>query len=99
MSTSIDNVRPITATHVSMTDEALVVQLDDGRTLSVPLAWYPRLEHASNAERGAWKLIGSGTGIHWESIDEDISVEALIAGKRSNESRSSLRRWLSTRNV
>lgn len=99
MSTSIDSRHHPTAVRVDVTDDSLVVELGDGRTISVPVAWYPRLEHASNAERGGWKLIGSGTGIHWESIDEDISVQAIIAGKPSSESQSSLQRWLATRDV
>ena len=97
MSTSIDSLRPTGAVRVEVTDDELVVELNDGRTLSVPITWYPRLDHATRAERAAWKLIGSGTGIHWESIDEDISVQALIAGKASSESQASLKNWLSKR--
>lgn len=69
----------------------------DGRTVSVPTDWFPRLVHASEAERRAWTLIGDGSGIHWPAVDEDISVSALIAGERSNESPPSLRRWLDSR--
>ena len=97
MSTSIDSLRSPGAVRVEVTEDTLVVELEDGRTLSVPISWYPRLEHAARAERASWKLIGSGTGIHWESIDEDISVHALIAGKASSESQASLKSWLSTR--
>jgi hypothetical protein len=97
MSTSSDSVGAAIATRVDVTDDELVLELADGRTLSVPIGWFPRLAHANHAERAAWKLIGSGTAIHWDSIDEDISVQALIAGKASNESQASLRRWLSTR--
>jgi hypothetical protein len=85
------------AMRVVVADDALVVELRDGRTLSVPIHWYPRLEHATPAERAGWALVGRGTGIHWESIDEDISVQALIAGKASNESPVSLKRWLAKR--
>jgi hypothetical protein len=84
---------------VDVTEDALIVELNDGRTISVPISWYPRLEHATSTERASWKLIGSGTGIHWGPIDEDISVQALIAGKASNESQASLKRWLSQRGV
>lgn len=82
---------------VTLTEEALSVDLSDGRTISVPLAWYPRLLHATRAERQDWRLIGKGEGIHWEEIDEDISVTDLLAGKVSGESQSSLKRWLEAR--
>ncbi len=85
------------ATGLAVSDDALAVELSDGRTLTVPLAWYPRLLHATAAERAQWRLIGEGEGIHWPSIDEDISVEALIAGRPSAESDKSLRDWLSRR--
>ncbi len=85
------------ANDVSVTDDTLVVELDDGRAVSVPIAWYPRLLHASPQERNAWRLIGKGRGIHWESIDEDISVEGLLAGRSSGESQSSLKKWLESR--
>ena len=85
------------AIRVDVTDDALVVELRDGRTLSVPIHWYPRLEHATPAERAGWALVGGGIGIHWESIDEDVSVQALIAGKASNESQVSVKSWLAKR--
>ena len=74
------------------------MELADGRTLSVPLAWYPRLFHGSQSERENWELIGDGEGIHWPDLDEDISVEGLILGRRSGESQRSLQRWLDARN-
>ncbi|MCI0667031.1 MAG: DUF2442 domain-containing protein [Methylococcaceae bacterium] len=73
------------------------VDLSDGRTISVPLAWYPRLTHASRSEQNNWRLIGKGYGIHWEDLDEDISVEGLLAGKPSGESQTSLQKWLASR--
>jgi hypothetical protein len=82
---------------VIVTDDALTVDLSDGRTISVPLAWFPRLTHGTNEERSNWKLIGRGEGVHWPDLDEDISVESLLAGRRSAESRDSLRRWLQAR--
>jgi hypothetical protein len=85
------------AQRVSVTDDTLIVELVDGRTLTVPLTWYPRLAHSTRAERGQWRLIGEGEGIHWPAIDEDISVEALLAGRRSGETQASLRRWLESR--
>ncbi len=85
------------AVHVEITEEALTVELSDGRTISVPLTWYPRLMHATSEERSNWRLIGNGQGIHWENLDEDISVEGLLAGHRSGESQSSFKRWLEAR--
>lgn len=82
------------AVEVKVSDDTLAVELSDGRTISVPLGWYPRLEHATSRERANWRLVGKGQGIHWEDIDEDISIEGLIAGKPSGESQSSFKRWL-----
>jgi hypothetical protein len=97
MGTSANSFRGPTAIAVDVTEDVLVVELSDGRTLSVPVAWNPRLEHATHDERTAWMLVGGGTGIHWDAIDEDVSVEALVAGRASNESQASLRRWLAAR--
>lgn len=83
--------------HVRVTADALVVELRDGRVVSVPVGWYPRLAAATPAERRRWELIGPGIGIHWPAIDEDISVEALLQGLGSNESVRSLRRWQALR--
>jgi uncharacterized protein DUF2442 len=85
------------AVDVRVTEDTLSVDFSDGRTVSVPLGWYPRLEHASPQERTNWRLIGNGIGIHWERIDEDISVEGLLAGKPSGESQDSFKRWLQAR--
>ncbi len=82
---------------VTVTDDTLSVDLSDGRTISVPTAWYPRLLHATPRERRNWRLIGKGRGIHWEAIDEDISVENLLAGKASGESQKSFKKWLEER--
>ena len=82
------------AESLSVTEDTLAVDLSDGRTISVPLAWYPRLNHASPSELNNWRLIGKGHGIHWEDLDEDISVEGLLAGKPSGESHTSFRNWL-----
>lgn len=87
----------LVARKVVVTAESLTVELADGRTLSVPVAWYPRLQHGSARERRNWRLIGRGEGIHWPDLDEDISVEGLIAGRPSGESPSSLQRWLAFR--
>lgn len=85
------------AVSVTVTDDTLSVDLTDGRTISVPIAWYPRLSHAALHEREKWRLIGGGHGIHWEELDEDISVEGLLAGKPSGESQRSLKKWLEAR--
>jgi hypothetical protein len=85
------------AVHVAVSDDTLSVDLSDGRTISVPLAWYPRLAHAAPDERSRWRLIGNGHGIHWPEVDEDISVEGLLTGKPSGESPASLKKWLESR--
>ncbi len=85
------------AENVSVTEDSLSVDLSDGRTVSVPLAWFPRLLHATPEERKNWRLIGKGQGIHWEDIDEDISVEGLLAGRPSGESQESFKKWLNQR--
>jgi hypothetical protein len=83
--------------NVSISDEALTVDLTDGRTISVPLAWYPRLLYGAPSERKRWELIGDGEGIHWPELDEDLSVEGLLLGRPSAESQQSLQRWLEKR--
>ena len=82
---------------VSFSVDAMTVSLDDGRTISVPLAWYPRLLAGTPEERARFELIGDGEGIHWPDLDEDISVEGLVAGRRSAETAASLARWMSRR--
>jgi hypothetical protein len=86
-----------TAQRVRVTDEALIINLVDGRVLSVPLGWYPRLSHGTEQERNNWRLIGDGEGIHWPELDEDLSVAGLLAGRHSGESQQSLKRWLESR--
>ncbi len=82
---------------VVVTEDTLSVNLSDGRTISVPLVWYPRLLHGSVEERNNWRLIGSGQGVHWLSLDEDISLKNLILGQASGESQKSFQRWLEER--
>ena len=82
---------------VDVTEDTLTVELADGRSISVPLAWYPRLAHATPDERRNCRLIGGGEGVHWPDVDEDISVEGLLSGWPSGESQTSLKRWLATR--
>lgn len=82
---------------LSLTEDTLTIELTDGRIISVPLSWYPRLVHATPEDRNNWRLIGNGEGIHWPDLDEDISVENVILGKPSGESQPSLKRWLEQR--
>jgi hypothetical protein len=97
MSTSrIETPEPL-ARRVECSDQTLTVELADGRSISVPLDWYPRLQHGNSAERNHWQLIGQGDGIHWPDLDEDLSVEGLLAGHRSGESSASFERWLKKR--
>ncbi|OGV72063.1 MAG: hypothetical protein A3K19_08225 [Lentisphaerae bacterium RIFOXYB12_FULL_65_16] len=85
------------ALRISTTADTLNVELSDGRTIGVPLAWFPRLLHATASERRNWRLIGGGEGVHWDDLDEDISVEGLLAGRVSGESQKSLGKWLQVR--
>jgi hypothetical protein len=94
MTTLVTDVVSARAQTVVVTDEALSVDLADGRTITVPLAWYPRLQHGTPSERSNWRLIGDGEGVHWPDLDEDISVEGLLFGRPSNESQASFERWL-----
>jgi len=97
MSISAVEIEVPRAENVKVTEDTLSVDLSDGRTISVPLEWFPRLVHATKEERNIWRLIGRGHGIHWESIDEDISVEGLLAGNPSGESQESFKKWLKQR--
>jgi hypothetical protein len=85
------------ASEVTVTKEEITAHLTDARTIIVPLMWYPRLKHATAKERNNWKLIGSGEGIHWKDLDEDISVRNLLLGQPSGESQKSFERWLKDR--
>jgi hypothetical protein len=97
MSISTIEIEVPFAKDVAVTEATLSVELSDGRIISVPLTWYPRLVHATPSERNNWRIIGKGQGVHWPDLDEDISVEGLIVGKSSGESRTSLAKWLKQR--
>ena len=97
MSTFVTEVQGARAQQVVVTTDTLSVDLTDGRTIAVPLAWYPRLVHGTPEERNHWRLLGQGEGIHWPELDEDISVENLLAGKASGESQRSFQQWLQDR--
>ncbi|OOP56504.1 MAG: hypothetical protein AYP45_08855 [Candidatus Brocadia carolinensis] len=85
------------AQRVVFTEGSFIVYLNDGRNISIPLIWYPRLLNSNKQERDNYELIGDGEGIHWPDIDEDISVEGILAGRRSGESQNSLDTWLKKR--
>lgn len=97
MSSSLANSKAPQALAVGVTDDAVTVDLVDGRTLSVPIVWYPRLAHGTPTERAHWRLIGRGEGIHWPDLDEDLSIDSLLAGRPSQESQTSLDKWLQAR--
>jgi hypothetical protein len=97
MNTLLVEIRNAIAIDVSVSEDTLTVDLEDGRTVSVPIGWYPRLQHGTPDERSNWRFIGKGEGIHWSDLDEDISIEDLIAGIPSGESQRSLQRWLEGR--
>ena len=97
MSSSMVDAFNAVATRIEVSNDTLSVELADGRTIAVPLAWYPRLAHATAKERNSWRLIGGGHGIHWSAIDEDISVANLLAGQPSAESQGSFKKWLAGR--
>jgi len=82
---------------ITVTDDTLIVDLEDGRSVAVPIGWYPRLAHGSPEERANFQVSGAGYGIHWPDLDEDIGVEGLLLGKQSLESRESFARWLARR--
>ena len=97
MTTSALEIGNVKVQDVVLSEDALTVDLNDGRTLSAPLAWYPRLLHGAPQERRNWRLVGDGEGIHWPDLDEDVSVENLIFGRPSGESQKSFQRWLASR--
>jgi hypothetical protein len=96
MTTLVLETDPV-AVDVTTAEEAMTVRLADGRSITIPLAWYPRLMHGSVAQRQQWQLLGNGYAIEWPDLDEHISVEGLLAGRRSGESKQSLARWLAAR--
>lgn len=96
MNTLTLEIEPM-ALEVRVTDEKLIVDLADGRSITVPLDWYPRLEHGSAEERQNWQIPGEGYAIEWPELDEHIGIEGLLAGRRSSGSKKSLERWLAAR--
>ena len=97
MSSLVVEIQEAHARSVSVSDEALTVDLMDGRTIVVPLIWYPRLWHGTQRERNHIEIFGDGAYIHWPALDEDLTVAGLLAGRRSGESPQSLRKWMESR--
>lgn len=97
MNTLTVEIQKAETQNVTVTEDTLIVDLTDGRTILVPLAWYSRLLHGTPEERDNWRLIGDGEGIHWPDLDEDISVEDVLLGKTSAESQKSFEKWLDQR--
>jgi|SRR5438067_5052597 len=97
MTTLVLDSASLRATAAQVTADSLTVELADGRSISVSLAWYPRLLHGTPEERSHFRFIGGGEGIHWPDLDEDISIEGIVAGRPSGESPRSLQKWLESR--
>lgn len=99
MNTSMAEQQNARVVKVRVTTDSVAVDLADGRTIVAPLGWYPRLLHSTAKERSNWRLIGAGEGVHWPDLDEDVSVDGLVAGRPSGESQRSFKRWLASRKV
>ena len=97
MSSSQTKNSPVKAIALTITGDTISIDLDDGRSISAPLSWYPRLYHANIKERNNWILIGEGHGIHWPDLDEDVSIQGILEGNQSSESQRSLEKWLRLR--
>ncbi len=98
MSSLINEIQDAHARQVQISDDALQIDLTDGRTIIAPLMWYPRLWHGTPQERDNYRIIGDGAYIHWPDLDEDLTVAGILAGRRSGESSTSLKKWLGNRN-
>ena len=97
VSTVVSTIDEVRAIAVIVTADTLTVDLDDSRTISVPIGWYPRLAHGTPEERNHYRLVGKGIGLHWPDLDEDIGVLGLLLGKKSAESPASFQKWLASR--
>ena len=97
MTTLVVDTLALRTRTASVSEDALILELADRRTVSAPLTWYPRLLAGSPAERANLELIGHGEGVHWPDLDEDLSVESVPAGRPSSESPASFGRWLAAR--
>jgi hypothetical protein len=97
MSSLAVEIKEARAQNVAVSEDALTVDLVDGRTIIVPLVWYPRLWYGTEDERNSVEIIGDGAYIHWPDLDEDLSISGILAGRRSGESKQSLKKWLDRR--
>ncbi|MEK7793410.1 MAG: DUF2442 domain-containing protein [Candidatus Hydrogenedentota bacterium] len=88
---------PVRIIRVAVTDDTLSVDLEDGRTIAVPIGWYPRLAYGTQEERANFQISGAGYGIHWPDLDEDLGVEGILLGQKSSEGQASFERWLKRR--
>lgn len=99
MSSSVTEIQEARANAVRVSNDALTVDLVDGRTIIVPLVWYPRLWNGTPKERKHVEVFGDGAYLHWPELDEDLTVAGLLAGRRSGESTESLKNWLKARQM
>ncbi len=97
MNTLVIDIQDLSAREVEVKEDTLVVSLTDGRIISVPLAWFPRLWYGTTSERANFEIIGDGNYIHWPELDEDLSISGILAGRRSKENPESLKKWLDSR--
>ena len=97
MSSLAIEIQEARAQSASVSEDSLIVDLIDGRTIIVPIAWYPRLWYGTQEERSDIEIIGDGSILNWPELDEDLSVAGLLAGRRSGESQKSLKKWLEAR--
>lgn len=97
MNTLVGEIERARAQSVKITEDMLIIELTDGRVISVPLTWYPRLWYGTSGERADFEIIGDGEYIHWRELDEDLSVSGILAGRRSMENPESLKKWLAER--
>lgn len=97
MPTAVVTLELPRAVSLTVTDDTLSVDLEDGRSISIPIVWYPRLTHGTPEERANFQIGGAGYGIHWPDLDEDIGIEGMLLGKKSTESPASFERWLEGR--
>ncbi len=98
MSFSPIEVRDARAQAIEVQEDTILLNLVDGRTMTVPIVWYPRLWYGTKAERAHFELLDEGRYVHWPDLDEDLSIEGMVAGRRSGENAESLRKWLAARN-
>jgi len=95
---SVDRVLTLSrVTEVTVTEDTISIDLEDGRSISIPIGWYPRVAHGTPEERADFEINGAGYGIHWPRLDEDIGVEGMLLGRKSTESPASFKRWLDQR--